>query len=71
MYGIWPAPFDKENDMATLREEITAKIAAAEADLAALKQHLATLETSTAGVLEQDAEAVRNWFKSLAHFVGL
>lgn len=57
--------------MATVREVINAKIAAAEQELVTLRNDLVAAEASGTGFLEHEVEEVRGWFAAIAKHVGL
>ena len=61
----------KEKQMATVREVINAKIAAAEQELVTLRNDLVAAEASGTGFLEHEVEEVRGWFAAIAKHVGL
>lgn len=57
--------------MATVRETIQAEIDAARAELDAKTTELANLEATASGFLSAEMDAVKAFFASIAHRLGL
>ena len=57
--------------MATLREELQAKIMAAQAEADSARKDLADLENGLVSILDQDKEAIKLWVQSILKHIGL